>query len=244
MNVGSRDARAKRLARIVPTYCFMYFLGPVLWHAWMSFRLGFLALEESCRCLLSPWAIAIAVLLFTLNVASLAKGVERNGEGEGERAAAGRVAVHFASLVAFATIGTAASMCALRGADAGGLPPLLKLVVGSLNGASMCFVFYASSSASLIARISPPGRGSSEGRRRILSMSRACNALLFAIGLPLFLATSLSAARLGGGIPTDRGMNRLLASLVVPATMGSALFIRADRRLASAPGGDGKEIAR
>lgn len=244
MNVESRTARAKCLARIAPTYCFMYFLGPVLWHAWMAFRLGFLTLEESCRCLLSPWVISIAALLFTLNAASLAKGMERIGEGEGERVGERRMAVHFASLVAFATIGTASSMCALRGADAEGLPPLLTLVIGSLNGASMCFVFYASSSASLIARISPPGRGSSEGRRGILAMARACNALLFAIGLPLFLATSLVAARLGGGIPTDRGMIRLLASMAVPATMGSALFIRADRRLAAAPGADGKEIAR
>lgn len=242
MNGGGRAARARCLARIASIYCFMYFLGPVLWHAWMVFKLGFLTLEESRRCLLSPWAIAIAAFLFMLNAASLAKGMERIGEGE--RAGERRMAVHFASLLAFATIGTAASMGALRGADAGGLPPLLKPVVGSLNGASMCFVFYASSSASLIARISPPGRGSSEGRRGILSMSRACNALLFAIGLPLFLATSLAAACLGGGIPTDRGIIRLLASLAVPAAMGSAMFIRADRVLAAAPVADGKEIAR
>ncbi len=235
MNGGSRADRAKSLARIVPTYCFMYFLGPVLWHAWMALRLGLLTLEESCRCLLSPWAISIAAFLFILNVASLANGMERNGEGAGERAVKRRMAVHFASLFAFATIGTVASMSALHGADSGGIPPQLKLVIGSINGFSMCFVFYASSSANLIACILPPERGSGESRRRILAMARAYNSRLFAVGLPLFLATSLAGARLGGGIPTDRGMIRLLASIAVPVTMGSFLFIRADRGLAAVP---------
>jgi hypothetical protein len=236
-------ARAKGLARNASLYFFMYFLGPVVWQLWMALRLGFVSLDESRRCLLSPITVSIAVLLFLINVASLAKGAERIREGK-EGAAPFRMAVHCASLLAFATIGTAAAMSALYGADTGGIHPSFKLVVGSLNGASMCFVFYAASSAGAVASLSPPGRRSNESERRLLARMRAFNAWLFAIGLPLFIATSLAAARLGGGASTAGDMRLLLASMAVPLIMGSTLFFRADKKIASLRDAVGKELAR
>jgi hypothetical protein len=235
--------RAKDLARIAPTYFFMYFLGPVVWQLWMALRLGFVSLEESRRCLLSPYTIAIEVFLFALNTANLARGM-RSVRAEVEGAAPLRLAIHCASLLAFATIGTAASMSALSGSAGGESFTPLKLIVGSLNGASMCFAFYTASTASAIARLATPGGRSSEGERRLLARTRAFNAWLFAIGTPLFIATSLAAASLGDGASAAGATARLLASMAVPLTMGGALFVRADGRIASLLGATGKELAR
>jgi len=219
----------------------MFFFGPVAWQLWMALRLGFVRLDESRRCLLSPPTIVMAALLFVLNVASLPGGVERIGMG-GKGAVPRRMALHFASLLAFAAIGTVVSMSALSGAGGGGISPRLKTIVGSLNGGSMCFVFYATSTASVIERLASPERRPSGGG--ILALTRAFNAGLFAMGLPVFIATSLVAASLGGGIQGPGRTVRLLASLAVPVTTGSVLFIRADKRIASLRGAAGKEFVR
>ena len=234
------SGRAKTLARIAPAYCFMFFFGPVAWQLWMALRLGFVSLDESRRCLFSPWTICIAVLLFALNMASLARGMERIGAGE-DGAAPRRMAIHFASVLAFATIGTAAAMSALSGAGAGGLPAPHRMIIGSLNGASMCFMFYAAATSSVIERLAPPERRPSESG--ILPLTRMFNAWLFAMGLPLFIATSLTAATLGSGTSGPGRTLRLLASMAVPVTMGSVLFIRSDRRIAALSGVVGKERA-
>ncbi|MCK7514819.1 MAG: hypothetical protein MZV70_69675 [Desulfobacterales bacterium] len=124
----------------------------------------------------------------------------------------------------------------------GGISPRLKTIVGSLNGGSMCFVFYATSTASVIERLASPERRPSGGG--ILALTRAFNAGLFAMGLPVFIATSLVAASLGGGIQGPGRTVRLLASLAVPVTTGSVLFIRADKRISSLRGAAGKEFVR
>lgn len=235
--------RAKTIARIAPAYCFMFFFGPVAWQLWMAMRLSLVSLEESRRCLLSPLTICIAVFLFALNAASLARGVKKIAAGQ-EGEVPRRMAVHCASLLGFATVGTVAAMSALPGADGGGLSRPLKMIIGSLNGASMCFVFYASSTASVIARLMPPEGRPRGNYRSILERTRTFNARLFALGLPLFPAASLAAASLGGCNSTAGSTLRLLASMVVPVTMGCILFFRADRRIASLRGVVGKEIAR
>jgi hypothetical protein len=235
--------RAKSIARTAPIYCFIFFIGPVVWQLWLALKPGLVTLKESRRCLLSPYAICIAVFLFALNMASLARGTERIGAGE-DGAAPRRIAIHCASLLTFATIGTAVSMSALFGADDGGPSTPIKMIIGSLNGASMCFVFYAASTASVIARLAPPKRRPSEGERMIFAMIRTFNTWLFAIGMPLFIATSLAAASLRD-CPSAAGPTLwLLASMAVPVTMGSALFIRADKRIASLLGADGKGLLR
>jgi hypothetical protein len=209
----------------------------------MSLRLGLVSLQESRRCLLSPATISIAVILFAINVANLARATTRLDAAK-ERTGPRRMAVHCASLLAFATIGTAASMSALPVAVAEGFPSSLKPLVGSLNGASMCFVFYAASTASAVARLFPPDLRSSDRGRLLPARTRAFNAWLFAVGLPLFIATSLVAFRLGGAASATGAAHSLLLSMAVPLTMGSALFIRADRRLASLQNGARKEISR
>jgi hypothetical protein len=234
---------ARSLARIAPIYCFMFFVGPVVWQLWMALRLGYVSLEDSRRCLLSPCTILIAVLLFALNMASLARGMGKLGAKE-DGAISRRMSIHCASLLAFATIGTAASMSTLSGADGGGPSSPLKMIVGSLNGASMCFVFYAASTVGALALLVTPERRRSEGERRALARTRAFNAWLFAMGLPLFIATSLIAASMGGGALARASTPWLLASMALPVTMGSALFIRADRRIAALMGAAGKETAR
>jgi hypothetical protein len=222
--------RAKGLAWNAPIYCFMYFAGPVIWQLWLALRLGFLSMEESRRCLLSPATISIAGVLFAINMANLSR--RRLGIDAGEAGNAPRgMAVHCASLLAFATIGTAASMSALAVSETGGLLRSQRMIVGSLNGASMCFAFYAASTASAVARLSPPGKPGGEGERRLLARIRTFNAGLFAIGLPLFIATSMTAARLSS-LASDTGKSRLLlVSMAVPVAMGGVLFFRADRRL-------------
>jgi len=241
MSTENSRGRAKSLARIAVVYCFMFFFGPVAWQLWMALRLGFVRLDESRRCLLSPPTVVLAALLFVLNVASLQGGVERLSLG-GNGAAPRRMALHFASLLAFATIGTFVSMSALSGAVGGGLSPRLKIIVGSLNGGSMCFVFYAMSTASVIERLASPDWRPSGGG--ILALTRVFNAGLFAMGLPLFIATSLVAASLGGSVQGPGRTVRLLASLALPVTMGSVLFIRADKRIAALRIAVGKEFVR
>ena len=243
MSDGSWVGRAKCLARIAPMYCFMYFLGPIIWQAWMALRLGLVSLGESRRCLTSPATISIALFLFALNMANLAKGAERIGAVADGRVSR-RLAVHRASLLAFAAIGTTASMSALLGAQAGEPFPPRRLAVGALNGASMCFMFYASSTAGAIAHLAPPGGRLSENEREAVARTRAFNSCLFAIGLPLFIATSLVAARLDGDFPADRDVIRLLASLALSVAMGSALFLRADKRIAASSGAVGKKRMR
>ncbi len=231
-------ARAKTIARIAPAYCFMFFFGPVAWQLWMAMRLGLVSLEESRRCLLSPLTICVAVFLFALNAASLARGVERIAAGQ-DGEVPRRIAVHCASLLAFATIGTVAAMSALPGV--GGPSSTLRRILGSLVGASMCFLFYAASTASVVARLMPPEGQPRGDYRSILARTRAFNARLFALGLPLFPAASLAAAFFDGGAPVSGRALRLTASLAVPVTMGCVLFIRADRKIAALADSDGKE---
>ena len=78
---------------------------------------------------------------------------------------------------------------------------------------------------------------------RILALTRSFNVWLFAMGLPLFVATSLVAASLGSRALTRTSISSLIASLALPVTMGSVLFIRADKGIAALQGVVGKEFA-
>lgn len=239
--------RVRNLARIAPIYGFMFFFGPVAWQLWMSLRLGFVSLEEARRCLLSPCMVCIAISLFSLNMANLAWGIERIGAGK-DGAIMRRMAVHFVSLLVFATIGTTASMSMLSVSTGGSVTPLVKLIVGASNGASMCCVFYATSTAGAAACLVSPLGQSNEAERHTrsgtLAGTRAFNRWVFALGLPLFIATSLVAVSLSGRALTGRPMLWLYASMAVPVTMSSILFIRADRRLTSLRKPIRKEIFR
>lgn len=234
--------RVKSLARIAPIYGFMFFFGPVAWQLWMALRLDYVSLDEARRCLLSPCTAGIAGILFVLDMANLARGMERIGAGK-DGAISRRMAVHCVSLLLFATIGTAISMSTLSGAHGGRGFPLFKMSVGALNGASMCFVFYTGVTMGVAARLVPLERRDNKAVCRILALTRSFNVWLFAMGLPLFVATSLVAASLGSRALTRTSISSLIASLALPVTMGSVLFIRADKGIAALQGVVGKEFA-
>jgi len=231
----------KRAALIVPIYGFMFFFGPVAWQLWMALRLGFVSLEEARRCLLSPYTVCIAGILFLVNTANLVWGMERISAGK-DGAFFGRMAVHYVSLLLFATIGTAASMSMLSGASGGRVFPPLKMIVGALNGASMCFAFYTGATMAVAARLVPLQRRQNKDERGILTLTRSLNVSLFAIGVPLFIVTNLAAAALGGRMLTSASMYQLFASMAMPLVMGSMLFIRADKRVAGLLGSLRKEL--
>ena len=230
----------KRLASIVPIYGFMFFFGPVAWQLWMALRLDFISLEEARRCVLSPCTVSISGVLFVLDTASLAWGMGRVGAGEDGKMAS-RMAVHCVSLLMFATIGTVASMSTLSGAYGGRVFPPLKIMVGALNGTSMCCVFFADATVSVATLIVPPGRPVHGTKGGILSLTRSFNAWLFALGLPLFIVSSLVAASMGGRAMTGASMPGLIVSMAMPVTMGSLLCIRADKRITVLRGSVGKE---
>jgi len=240
MHYDSFRRRVKRLARIAPIYGFIFFFGPVAWQLWMAIRLCFVSLAEVRQCLLSPHTVFIAIILFSLNMANLASGMERIGAGKGGNIS-NRMAVHCVSILLFATIGTSASMSILSGAYGGRVFPPLKMIVGSLNGASMCFVFYAGATMAVAACLVPPERRRNTAECRIFALARSFNVWLFAMGLPLFVVTSLAAASLSGRALVSASKFWLLVSMAMPVTMGSVLFIRADKGLAAMQRVVGKE---
>jgi hypothetical protein len=219
----------------------MFFFGPVAWQLWMALRLRFVSLEEARRCLFSPYAAGIAGILFVVNIVNLAWGMERIGAGKG-RAISRRMAVHCISILLFAIIGTATSMSMLSGAYGGRVFPPLKMIVGALNGASMCFIFYAGATMAVAARLVPPERRHNTTERRVLALTRSFNTWLFVLGVPLFVATSLAAAALGDSASMSASIYRLLVSMAMPVTMGSIVFIRAYKGIAVLQGVVGKEI--
>lgn len=154
---------------------------------------------------------------------------------------ASRMAVHCSSLLLFATIGTAASMSTVSGAYGGRAFPPLKVMVGALNGTSMCCVFFAGATVSVATLLLSPGRPVNETERGILALTRSFNASLFALGLPLFIVSSLAAASMGDEAMTGASMPGLIVSMAMPVTMGSLFFIRADKRIAALRGRVGKE---
>ena len=224
--------RLQNLVRIAPIYGFMFFFGPVAWQLWMALRLGFVSVEEASRCLLSPAMVCIAIILFILNMANLAWGIERIGAGK-DGAIPNRMAIHFVSLLVFATVGTAASMSTLSESTGGSESPLVKMIVGASNGTAMCCIFYATSTAGVAAHLVSPLGKPNEVERQTLTVTRAFNRWLFALGLPLFIASNIIAASLSGRALTGWSMLWLPASMAVPVAMSSILFIRADKRLTS-----------
>lgn len=236
MSFEDQRRRVVNLVRIAPIYAFMFFFGPLAWQLWMSLRLGFVSLEEARPSLLSPRIECIAIGLFILNMANLARGIEKAGTGK-DGVILRRMVVHFVSLLAFATLGTAASVSMLSGSTGGSVSPLARMMVGALNGASMCFIFYSSSTAGVAARLVLPFSQPSEAERRTLAATlaatRSFNRWLFALGLPLFIATSLVAVSLSGRTLTGSSMLWLYSSMAVPVAMSSILFTRSDKRLTS-----------
>jgi hypothetical protein len=213
--------------KIVLLYAFMYLGGPLMWGAWMIFRLKLLSPGEYARCLLSPLTLAMLAGFLAGNLANVYRAA-------GARAQAGAADVlsilraHCAALVAFGTVGTFVFLVPFSAQDSGARALnaghwLSTAAIGALSGASFVFLVYGYFTVVIFRLIT--------GSADILRSLRRFYSTLFPLGAVFFVTAAALAGRLQGLSPLGG------ASLAFPLATSGFLFVKTMSRINAVRGG-------
>jgi hypothetical protein len=222
-----READGSKRVRIGLLYVFMCVGGPLLWGAWMVFRLELLSPGDYVRCLLSPLTLAVLALFLAgnlINVSRAARARARKGALDIRRI----LRAHCAALVAFGTVGTLIFLMPLsaRAPGAGAASAgdwLSTAAIGALSGASLVFLVYGYFTVAIFRLIT--------GSAEILRSLRRFYSTLFPLGAALFV----TAAALAGRLQVLTALGGV--SLLLPLATAGFLYVRTMIRTGAARGG-------
>ena len=104
--------------KIAAIHFFMYFVGPIIWGAWMIFRLQIISVQQYVHCIASVPVLAMLLLYYVVNTVYMVRKTRQgtdNPENHLQHLANGKSVLLFnvVSVVSFGTIGTFAFLSML-----------------------------------------------------------------------------------------------------------------------------------
>lgn len=232
----------KSITRITLLQLYMYFVGPMIWGAWMIGRLKLITQQEFLFCLFSPISIVLFPGYFVLNNLYTRYTIRRLKASAANHSASCKkirslsvLEFHCASIVTFGTLGTTCFMVRLSAyhdtfyvSHYSWVP---KVILGALSGISLVFAFYTFFSVTIFNNIiSLYQTEEPETTVKTLEKLRSFHSYLYSVGIFLLITTSIAAYTIRlqeAGTEVDY-LNFLLniMSTVFPIIMSYLLYRR------------------
>lgn len=225
--------KVPKRVRIWALYAFMYVGGPLLWGAWMVFRLELMSPADFVHCLVSPLTLVMLGAFLAANLANTSRAAAACCRG-GVVDLRPIIRAHCLSVVAFGILGTFVFLLPLSvpGGEADAMNErgwLFTAIVGAVSGASLVFLVYGYFTALVFGLIT--------GVPGILQSLRRFYAALFPVGCALFVAAAVLSGRLGELTPLS------CVLLALPLATTGFLFARTMLRTRAVRGGVSHEVA-
>lgn len=237
--------------KIAALHFFMYFVGPIIWGAWMIFRLQIVSVQQYLHCLTSVPVLAMLVLYYVVNTVYMVRKTKQgtdNPDNHQRYLANGNSVILFntASVVSFGTIGTFGFLSMLSTNSLGFIPIdigawYLSAIVGSLSGAALVLVFYNFFSTTVVMSVIEGMRKNHEEEYRssLLTLKREIT-ILYLAGVILFFVSAIASLMITKGFEFGHALNqsnfRFMATMVVPVLMGSLMYRKSVRKIKDALG--------
>ena len=233
--------KTKNALKMTVLYFYMYFVGPLIWGGWMTYRLKIISLQEYLHCLISLPVILMLVLYFFVNTVSAIKFLNKAAEKTKQTGGRTALRLNSVSVISFGTAGTFAflSMLSTNGLSFNTIKTdswVVKSIIGSMSGAALVFMFYIYFSTTLMTTLLNKMKETSWGEENeTLRKLRRENAILYVLGLVMFVG-SFAASLLYNGILTSgnfaaSGGLLVLATLTFPVFMSWLLFRKSGRKI-------------
>lgn len=220
----------KNMKKINFSLFFIYLIAPQIWCMWMILRIGIINFNQYLQIMTSPLTIIVLISFYYINNKYIfrLKDLQFDKKEEANKHFNGILKKHLFSLTLFGSIGTFIVMltlfCPLLTFGEGKFSSMLTVLLGSISGASLTYVFLLLFTNITINSLKK--KFSDNGYKvKISSKYTVWNVFLLTFGI-FFMAVSTIGSSLYLG---DGNMNRLSADLLtlsIPILMGTLIFAR------------------
>lgn len=239
------------ILKIAAIHFFMYFVGPIIWGAWMIFRLQIVSVQQYLHCIASVPVLAMLLLYYVVNTVYMVRKTRQgtdNPENHRQHLANGNSILLFnvVSVVSFGTVGTFGFLSMLATNNLSLIPIdigawYLSAAVGSLSGAALVLMFYNFFSTTVVMSIIEGMRENHEEeyRSNLLTLKREIK-ILYHAGVILFFVSVFASLLITGRLEVGHVFNQsnlmFVATSVVPVLMSSLMYRKSVRKIKDALG--------